>query len=341
MARSPQMRQPLPNEQLEEDILNGMGLDDDVDNDILGGDDEDEDDAGDDDSGITTGSVEGDDKPQQQQNDNDELTRKYHSDKHRNLVDDKGKIVARAGKERDIFQQTRDALTAERNNHLATQNHLRTVAQAGQELLEKYKALRQTAEYYKTIGLTDAEAKEAVEVHARFKTDPKGALKYVLTKMHLGGNDLTDIGVSGPLDARAIADEAIRKFQANQPKPVKKTPEQEAQETATEFLKRFPDAVPQIGKIAKAKLAFPHLTLDQIWVQYLLHQVKKQFTTGSVAKPQQQQRRTNGTAPLKPHNANGRDPKRRGLDLTPRDHSKSFSDIGRELLADIRAIEDN
>lgn len=332
MTRATNQRQHQPNEALEDDILNGMGVDED--NDDLFSNENDEEDAGDDDNTAKAAT----DPVEEDGDDEEDLTKKYKEDRYHNLVDDKGQIIAKAGSQREVFEKTKKRLLKEREQHTATRNHLQSVAQAGNELLERYKALRQTADYYKTIGLSEAEAKEALDLHARFKTDPKGALRYVLTKVQLAGNDLTDIGVSGPLDARAIADEAIRKFQSSQPKPTAKTPEQEVQEVAQQFLKDFPDAAQHIPAIAAAKQKFPQMTLHQIWLQYQLHQLKKQLSTatGAVAgKPK------GSSPPVKPHNGTTRDPKRRGLDLSPRDHSKSFNDIGKELLRDIRALEEN
>lgn len=361
MAPRPQNNR-LSNEDLHDDILSSMGVEDDDDTtgSVVGNDDDDNDDLNDDhldndDDDEIDGKARKGKKNDDDDDDLDELTRRYPEDpKTKDLVDNKGRVVARAGKERSLLERTKHALAAEQGKVKAVALQLRKVAEAGQLALEKYKEAKQQAEYYKTVGLDDKQAKEAIDLYARFNSDPKGALKYIMSKVHLAGVDLSDLGVTQPLDAKAIADEAIRRH-LDTTKPVEKTPIERATEEARSFLDRFPDSYDMRGIIAEAKRQYPDKTLDEIYVKLkvhaAVHKLARQYGL-DLSKPprrgdaprgrqpennnsrQQQQR----NAPVA-HNSVDRGSKRRALDLSPRDHNASFSDIGKELLRDIKDLE--
>lgn len=322
-------RQPQPtnrNETLEEDVLSQMGFEEDEDNDLL----EDDDDDATDPVAENDEDDAGDDLPDP---DEDDLTQDYPADKRGNLVDKNKQIVARSGQERTVFEKTKSALKKATAENAAVKAELQKITGAARDLFTKYKDLQDKAKYSSTIGLNETESKEALEIYARMKTDPRGALKYILTKMHLAGNDLQDIGVSGPLDPKAIADEAIKKHLAAT-KSVEKTPEEMARETAERFLTDIPDAKPYVELIARAKQRRPDLSLYQIWYRMVEHAAKQQ-------KPTQHNRHPPGKKPGAPvaHNSTRREDKRRTLDNSPRDPRKSFSEIGRELLRDLQSTE--
>ncbi len=331
-------RQPLRNEDLHADILSGMGVEEDEDTN-LDVDPDDDDLSGDTDSGDN----DNDNDTTDPVDDNDEeLTQRYQEDpKTRNLVDKSGKVVAKAGQERTVLERTKKALTEKAEAVTVLTNRLRQVAAAGTEVLNKYKELQQESNYHKTIGLSKEQSKEAQDLYARFNTDPKGALKHIMTKMHLNGVDLSDIGVSTPLDAKAIADQAISEY-ATRNKPVQKTPEENAKEEAMSFLNRHPDAASQTEIIAQAKQRYPHLSLDTIWFKLSIHNALHKIAREQGLDPRK------GKLPEKRPDARNRpvarnsvdhSGKRKALDLNPRDHKQSFEDIGKELLRDIRALE--
>jgi len=308
-------------------------LDTDPDDDDLSGDSNTDDDS----------SVNDDDTNTDPVDDNDEeLTQRYQEDpKTRNLLDKNGKVVAKAGQERTILERTKKALVEKNEAVAALTTRLRQVAAAGTEVLAKYKELQQESNYYKTIGLSKEQAKEAQDLYARFNTDPKGALKHIMTKMHLNGVDLSDIGVSGPLDAKAIADQAISEY-ATRNKPVQKTPEENAKEEAMSFLSRHPDAAAQTEIIAQAKQRYPHLSLDTIWFKLSIHNALMKMAREQGLDPRkgkQPDKRPDARNRPVARNSVDHSNKRKTLDLNPRDHKQSFEDIGKELLRDIRALE--
>lgn len=334
MAKQPLTLTPDSSEAMQEDVLSSMGFNDEEDLDLNGEGDDDESGTGDDlPDETTTGSVDDDQLPDDEEI--SKLTKEYKADGKGNLVDDKGKIVARAGPERTAFERTKKALSLKQQELNGITQHLQKVAAAGKELLTKYNALKEEASYGDKLGLTKEESKEAIDVFNRMKHDAKSGLKYILTKMSLAGHDLTDLGVSGPLDASAVAAEAIRKHIAST-KPVEKSPEDQATETANQFLERFPRARQDIAIIAQAKQHAPEMSLDEIWVRLAVHRAVEAFKAKN--QPQQRQRSAPNNAPTV-RNQNSRQEKRRSLDNSPRDPKSSFHLIGQDLLKELKEME--
>jgi hypothetical protein len=336
----------------QEDILSQLTVDDEDANDF--GDNQPNDDDEQDDK-VSTDPVADDDdenedddidtrQPKEQDEDDEIINSKKRlkEDKKGNLVDRKGNIVAAAGKERGIFTKMRERLAAEQQASQAMAKQLNDIAAGTRELMTKYKALQEQRAYGDTLGLTSAEQQEAQQFFAQSKIDPQGAIRKILTKFHLAGNDLSSIGVSGPLDPAEVARHLLELQEAKKPKPtepVKQDDPPEVKEVEA-FMGRYPELAkvdPKIlTAIGDAKDKFPQMSLDEIWIKIRDHlKAQKEQTT---QKPQQRQQ-----TPARPIPNNGTTPRvssKKGLDTSGRNPNQSFSDIGRELLADLKSLED-
>lgn len=337
---------PDNNETYEDELLKEMGVGDPEDDenleDVDGEESNEDDDLTNDNEDLATESVDDDRTKTVDDKEIEELTKEYKADNKKNLVDSKGKVVARAGTERQAFERTKAALKQKHQESQALVARLNEVSQAGRILLDRYNQLKEDSGYGDKIGLTKDENKEALDVFARMKHDAKGGLKYILTKMTMAGHDLSDLGVSGPLDAQAIADAAIKRHIAAT-KPVEETHEQKAEKAAKQFLDDFPNARNKIPIIAEAKQRWPQYSLHEIWVRLSIHEAIEAFKAKSgTRRPEQRgdQKRLPNNAPPAKHN-NPRESKRRVLDDRPRDPTKSYSEIGKDLLREIREIEGN
>lgn len=278
----------------------------------------------------------------------EDLKLSYKSDKKGNLIDDKGRIVAGAGKERGIFEKLKKKLGDREQDVTKLAGQLSQVATATRELMSKYKALQEKKTYGEKLGLEEREEREAIELFARFKTDPKAALKTVLTKMHLAGQDLSDLGVAGPLDPAEVAKHVLELQKAEEAKKappatasVAQQDDQPGMREAKAFLNEHPEILkyPQevLDAVVQAKQRFPEKSLEEIWNKIHSH-IKAQRNQ----KSQQRRQERRPERPI-PHNQTSGDrrPKKKGLDLSARDTSKSFSDIGKELLAELKTLEES
>lgn len=258
----------------------------------------------------------------------------FREDKAGNFVDEDGNIVVRAGKSRDIFVKIKKAWQAEQRKVVDITQEFNKIHAAGRDLHTKYVALQAQKTLAEQRGLTPEENQQAVDLAALNKIDPKQAVRKILTIAHGNGIDLSDLGVTGPLDAKTVAEQAVKDYIA-QSKPVPKTPEEEAQEEADGFLKRWPDARQHVKLIVEAKDRYPSMSFDQIWFEILFHakrpqkQSQKRDERGDPRHviPRNNSRGSTGGV------VNGK------LSLKAVDPTKSVHDIGQELLKDIRAIE--
>lgn len=323
---------------------------------VVEGDEEDEeqlsagetDDNDDEDDSSTTDPVEDEDNNDDvddQPEEVDELDPKnrFAQDKKGNLLDKNGKIVATAGKERGIFEKLRGRLK-ERETALANSaTQLAQIAAGTRDLMQKYKALQEEKGYGQQLGLEASEQKEALELFARSKIDPKAVIKHILTKAHLAGTDLSDIGVSGPLDPAVVARHVydLQKAEEAKNKPTTTEPvrQDDGQEEAKKFFNDHPEAMNEpeelLNAVAQAKNRFPHLSLSHIYTKIKLHVVQQnKKPQGKIDDPA---RRVN------PHNGGSGSERRsnkKGIDIHARSPSNSFNDIGKELLRDLQSLED-
>lgn len=250
----------------------------------------------------------------------------FKADKAGNLVDKDGKVVFAAGRPRALYEKVKTALYQSDKDKQELTQTLTGVISSAKQLMSRYKQLKEQKNYPQSLGLTDDEIKQASEIMAQMKLDPKAGVRKVLTILHMNGTDLSDLGVTGPLDPKEVARQTLALQEANKPKA--KTPQEEARAEAIAFFNRHSDAEPHVGMITEAKRRFPHMTLDQIWFQ-----IKLAAATASVGK---QSRKPAG----KPDRVIPRNSQRNGkLSLRSVDPSKSFSDIGKELLRDLQNIE--
>lgn len=135
----------------------------------------------------------------------------FAEDKQGNFVDKDGNIIVKAGKSRDIFVKIKKAYLNEQRKVAEAAQAFHEVVANAQELLKRYNDLKATKSFAEEHGLTPDENKQAVELAALNKIDPVGAVKKILTIAHMNGIDLKDIGITGPVDAKTVAEMMLAK----------------------------------------------------------------------------------------------------------------------------------
>lgn len=253
----------------------------------------------------------------------------FKEDRQGNFIDKDGNIIVRRGKSRDIFVKIKKAYLKEQNTNKQLSTQFQETVAAARELLTRYNDLKSKKNYFESVGLSDDEAKQAADIGALIKLDPKAGVRKMLTLLHLNGTDLSDIGVTGPVDAQTVARHMLEMQEAKRPK--EKSEEDKVREEVQGFLGRHPTAREYSGVLAEAKRRFPQMTYDELWYQLLLHakqpQQQQQKPPARVI-PRNTQREQRPTAPVA-----GK------LSLKAVDPSQSFSQIGRDLLRDLKQLE--
>lgn len=333
MAQKPHHNLSNSNEDFEEDLFNKVTEDEDDTDAVDTEDDDDDQSVGtmDDDDGDSDADLSDDDHSVDDDEEDDfDHRQRLPEDKDGNLLH-KGKVAVKAGKDRGVFEKVRSKLVEQEIVNKSLAGRLAEISKAGTELLRRYNELKESRQYHEKIGLDEREYKQAAEIMALAKTDPRGALRRVLTIMNLNGHDLSDIGVSGPLDPREVARHVLELEQSKRPtEPVapQMSPEKAAEEQARDFISRNQDVLQYENAfdiIARAKEKLPNMPLDEIWARI------KAAANGQQQKKEPPQR----IAP-KPENRDVRQGKRSKLDISARSHSMSFEDIGKELLRDLK-----
>jgi len=284
-------------------------------------------------------------KPEQQQQQADQFSTKdiitpYETDAAGNITLN-GKVIAKSGTERKMFERFRGEFQKQHRQTVELSQHMQKVVDAGKQLKAKYDKLIESKNYGDTIGLVDAEQRQALEIAAMSKVDPKGAAKKFLTLMQLNGIDLSELGTPDVMDPKTIAEQAVQQYIASQkqnepekqpasatlPVDVPDTPE--ARE-AMSFLEKTPQARPFVQYIDDAKSRFPHLSYDQIW--HNLQQGVARAKAKAAQKPEQKK-------PVDPASTSQTRQRKRPQKFrnSSADPNQSFKQIGRDLLKDIQA----
>lgn len=275
-----------------------------------------------------TGLVDGDDEDESRQ------SRFYFkADKAGNLLDKEGRILFTKGRARGIFTKVKEALEAEERKVANASAAFNKVTETARELLARYKELKEQNTQGKNLGLTDPEQLEALQMRAQMKLDPKAGLRKILTMLHMSGTDLTDLGITQPLDAKTVAEQVLAIQEAKKPK--EKTAEDRAREEAVKFLQDFPAAKAHTALVVEAKEKYPHMTLQEIWFQILVHAQNPQN------KPRDDNRRRPNGRDIPQNSQRSRPQNRNGkLSIAPVDPTQSFHQIGSQLKADLKALEE-
>lgn len=137
---------------------------------------------------------------------------KLTKDKRGNLVDAKGKIVARAGAEarfyytahkaRNELTQVRTAATAQVRD---VASRLERAVAIGTEVATELEKVRGEQKFIADLQLNSDEAREAASLYAEGKKDPVSVIRKLLTRAAARGIDITQLGVQGTgLDAKAL-----------------------------------------------------------------------------------------------------------------------------------------
>lgn len=267
----------------------------------------------------------------------------YKEDANRNLIDDKGKVVARAGRERGLFTRMRQELVKAERDGIKLARRLTESAELLRKVWGMYKEEKAKKSYAADHGLSEEETKQVVDLAVLSKADPIAAAKKHLTLLHLNGIDITSLGVPGAVDAKTIASElkahVDKRLEARDaPKDPAPSPEDvvaQAKQEVYDTLDKYPEAVPYVKFIAEVKNKFPAWSVEKCWLELKSQmQAQDRAATGAVNKQRQQQRQ----APPKPNNTRGRRVDTR-VRTTPDDAALTYEQIAAEVLRDTKALE--
>jgi hypothetical protein len=269
-----------------------------------------------------------------------------HPDGKGNLVNAQGVIVARAGKEARLYQESRTATSRAD----VAENAAREITNRFNELVGHARTLLNENNQYKArdtqlqqFGLKPDEQMRAYQIFTELRDKPEEALRKILTRATASGIDLAKLGVEGGSNTKAVVDllrgelnQALEPLkqrttleqQREQQQREAETVRQNAANEVNQFLTANPEAKEYLP-VLQSLVADPRtrgMTLPHLWAEVKLNLLQN---------PQTQQRRTNSrrmpsgrSAPVG-GSSNGSTP-RGGDELAPVD--MSYDDIIRDIL---------
>lgn len=263
----------------------------------------------------------------------------YKEDAHRNLVDEKGKVIARAGAERGLFQRMRDELVKSDKEGMKLARRLVEGAGMLQKVWKMYKDLQNQKSYAETQGINQDELKQIVDLAVLSKANPIAAAKKHLTILHMNGIDISSLGTPGAVDATTIANELKahvdkRLNATNAPDPAIDPADviAKAKEEVYTLFDEFPAAIPYAKFIGEVKSRYPNWTLKQCWEE-LDRTMRIQAATAPVVPARRQ------APPPKPNHSSNRRSVDRRMRTDSDDAIMSFDQIAAEVLRDAKALE--
>jgi len=244
------------------------------------------------------------------------------ADQRGNLVGPDGRIVAKAGFEARMYQDTvraRQAATTAQGQVQDVTSRLTKAIEIGQQFHERINALQTQLQERNALpqrlGITPQEELQALQLASDIKRDPAAGIRKVLTMAAAAGIDVTKIGIApGGVDAKSLVD-MIRGEITQAMNPLKlrteaeqrqqQETEQQAQQfrnTETEvhgFFNQNPEARQHIP-VFHAVLSNPeyaHMSLGEVWARIQLNQTRMAMQQngngrGQLRQQNPQQRRT-------------------------------------------------
>lgn len=119
---------------------------------------------------------------------------RIRGDQHGNLVDGNGNVVARAGKERRLFEENA------RLKHVQVPELTKKLEDTTRQLQQAQQVGNAPQQY----GLNNQEAVQGMQLVAAWKRDPLQVIQYVLAEAKAAGYDLSKIGLGTQLDTAAV-----------------------------------------------------------------------------------------------------------------------------------------
>lgn len=216
-----------------------------------------------------------------------------------NLVDNNGKIVAKAGPEARFYQ---DAYKAKQHAAMIEQRATRAIEditsrlnqaiEIGTRAAERAKTLQDAGNVATKLGLSEQQHVEAVQFYKEGLDNPVQFLKKLLTRAAASGIDMTQLGLApGSVDPKSLMDQ-IKGLITEQMNPLKERSAQDAAQvaakakqdqeaaTATANVKTFfdtnPDALPYLPVFTRIyqDARFANWDIERVWDRIQLNLLK-------------------------------------------------------------------
>lgn len=229
-------------------------------------------------------------------------------DRNGNLIGKDGKIVARAGREARLYQEThrgRASIKTLKGQVDDVSGRLQKAVQIGTQLHRDLVAARAHNEAIKQFGIDPTEQLTAMRLFKDLRDNPKETIKKLLTRAAANGITMDELGTAtGGVDPKSLVD-LVRETIGKELNPLRESTaaaarqkqeadanaarQNEVQSQVKTFFDANPEAIPYLQVFTDTIPKFPGMTLGEIWARIQLHQAKNPQSRGN-----QNSRRPNG-----------------------------------------------
>lgn len=352
-------------------VLDNLGMDDELQADLANNEGVSDDDISRDDGGESDQSFESHDieqriepsrqprEPQQQARRGLPQSAEVRADQRGNLIGADGKVVAKAGFEARMYQETqrsRRELGVEQARTQDLSSRLNRAIELGQQFHNRVESLTMQLNDRNTaasrLGLNDSESIQAMQLASEAKRDPVAVIKKILTMAAANGVDVTKIGIApGGVDTAALmglVQNEIRgamsplqqrmqaeQYQAQQQEVAQRIYRETEGEINTFFASN--PAAREYIPVFHAVLSeprFQHMTMSEVWARIQLNHMRLTSAgAGSNGQVSMSSGMTRGTNPQQRRNL----PSGRGMPYSGQSDSvapvnQSYDSILRETL---------
>lgn len=210
-----------------------------------------------------------------------QLTSQYRlgSDAQGNLVDGQGNIVARAGKERRLWERV------QRYEHFEVPELRKQVEQLTQQQAQT-QVLNNVPQQ---LGLSNEDVLQGMRLIASYKKDPVATINYILTEARAAGHNIQGQD-QGRIDLAAVSrllDERLKPITEDRAAHQRQQEVQaQAEREYNDFITRFPDAVPHEDVIARLLQRDTRLSPEAAYYQLRLFAQQNGLNWNQPLQPQ-------------------------------------------------------
>lgn len=271
------------------------------------------------------------------------------TDKNGNVFVGK-KLVAKAGREARLFMGWRKSAVAAHQETVRQAKNAARVADGVRELNARYEQLKTQKSLFDSAGITAEEQALLLPIAQAYKRNPVEGIKMLLTRAHMAGVDIKQLGVGGALDPKVLMED-LKSYVGEQLKPLRdQTTKSENQDKLRTEARELVQSNPRFKVVAKAlggshkvgellrdaKTKAPDLSLADLFERLdyaLLREFGGKLPTGPVEEKRN-----------KPNGKNQKDDRAtrrmaRNFSSTVSKSNPSFEEIAASVLRDAQAAE--
>lgn len=194
----------------------------------------------------------------------------------KDLVDENGNVIARAGAERRFYEEN---VKLKRDRDVFNTQVLPKIREQYDAMKQRVETYQQTFNALRANDMTPEEIQTGIELMRKWKQSPQETLKYLLTNAKSYGINIE--GLTSGVDVAAInqmLDEKLQPFMQEREARLQEIQiKNQAQNEYNNFMQRFPDAKVHTKELAYLIRKQPNLSLDSAYYMLRTHYAENGF----------------------------------------------------------------